>query len=288
MWRKTVTLQSPYNFDQVLERLALDPLNCVDIKGRKIQVPLIINKKPIVITVQGIGTFIEPAFELSSTHIHNEEAIVYRLSHIFGWNREMEEIQQHFLNTSLQPLFERFAYTPLVLEFDYFACLVRCIIHQQLNLKFATTLTERFVKTYGSEHEGVPFYPTPERVAQIPVEELRTLQFSQRKAEYTIGLAQHITEGHLCLEELQDASDEEITKQLLPLRGIGPWTVQNFLLFGLGRKDMFPKADIGIQRAIQNLFGLETKPDDSYLEKLKQEYKPYNSYASLYLWRSIE
>ncbi len=177
--------------------------------------------------------------------------------------------------------FETYAYTPLILEFDYFACLLRCIIHQQVNLKFATVLTEQFVKTYGTEKNDVFFFPTPERVAKISIEELRGQKFSQRKAEYMIGLAKQIVEGKLNLSKLEKQTEEEISAQLLPVRGIGAWTVQNFLLFGLGRRNMFPKTDIGIQRALQRLFQLDNKPDDALLEQIKQECEPYCSYADV-------
>jgi DNA-3-methyladenine glycosylase II len=288
MWSTTVRLESPYNFQQVLNRLSLDPLNTVHIDTQEIKIPLVLQNERAIITIKGIGNFEEPVFVVSGTNSAGQDEVMKRVSEIFGWNVEMKDIHNHFLSTNLCPLFERFAYTPLVLEFNYFDCLVRCIVHQQLNLKFAFTLTERFVKTYGTKIDDVWFYPPPERVAEIPIEELRTLQFSQRKAEYLIGLAQHIVSGKLNLEELKHLSDEEVEKKLLPLRGIGPWTVQNFLLFALGRANMFPKADIGLQRAVQQLLKLEQKPDDKMLEELKQEWEPYGSYASLYLWRSIE
>ncbi|UOY91706.1 DNA-3-methyladenine glycosylase [Ectobacillus sp. JY-23] len=286
MWRKTVELQNPYNWEQVLQRLAMDPLHAVDIEKSEIKVPLIVNETEIVVSVQGTGPLAAPAFVITSEG--PEEDIIQRISKIFGWQQDMERIHSHFLQTNLRPIFKTFAYTPIVLEFNYFDCLVRCIIHQQLNLKFAFTLTERFVHTYGKQIDGVWFYPTPAVVAKITVEELRALQFSQRKAEYMIHLAQHIVSGHLHLDDLGAMSDEEVMKTLLPLRGIGPWTVQNFLMFALGRPNMFPKADIGLQRAVQQLLGLSQKPDDHMLEELKQQWEPYGSYASLYLWRSIE
>ncbi|MBO9131008.1 DNA-3-methyladenine glycosylase [Bacillus sp. 165] len=288
MWSKTVTLHIPYNFEQVIQRWALDPLNSVNMIQKTVRVPLLINNQQVVVSVQGKGTFEQPLFVLSSYQEIDEEAVLNRIYDIFGWNVSMGEIYEHFLQTSLCPLFERFAYTPLVLEFDYFACLVRCIVHQQLNLKFAYTLTERFVQAYGTQQDGVWFYPRPERVAQIPLEELRSLQFSQRKAEYMIDLAKAITEEKISLESMKSLSDDEIMKELIQLRGIGPWTIQNFLMFGLGRKNMFPKADIGLQNAVKMFFGLDEKPDDTYLENFKKELNPYCSYASLYLWRSIE
>ncbi|MFH4293834.1 hypothetical protein WAJ58_22050, partial [Acinetobacter baumannii] len=91
------------------------------------------------------------------------------------------------------------------------------------------------------------FFPTPEIVANISIEELREQKFSQRKAEYIVGLGQSIASGTLNLASIETRAEEEVSAQLLPIRGIGTWTVQNFLMFGLGRKNMFPKADIGIQ-----------------------------------------
>ncbi|ETT86102.1 DNA-3-methyladenine glycosylase family protein [Bacillus mycoides] len=287
MWSEHVTLEYPYHFEEVLKRLSFDPLNVIQLDEKVIYVPLFIDEEQIVVRLQGIGTVQNPQFWISS-QAGDQEKVMKRMRSIFHWNEPFQNIQNHFLNTSLRPLFETYAYTPIILEFDYFASLLRCIIHQQINLKFATVLTDQFVKRYGTEKNGVFFFPTPERVANISIEELREQKFSQRKAEYIVGLAKHIVGGKLDLARIQNETEEEVSAQLLPIRGIGAWTVQNFLMFGLGRKNMFPKADIGIQRAVQGLFQLDNKPDDAFLEKVKQECEPYCSYAALYLWKSIE
>ncbi|PFL62282.1 DNA-3-methyladenine glycosylase [Bacillus cereus] len=287
MWSEHVTLEYPYHFEEVLKRLSFDPLNVIQLDEKVIYVPLCIDEEQIVVRLQGIGTVQNPQFWISS-QAGDQEKVMKRMRAIFHWNEPFQDIQNHFLNTSLRPLFETYAYTPIILEFDYFACLLRCIIHQQINLKFATVLTEQFVKRYGTEKNGVFFFPTPEIVANISIEELREQKFSQRKAEYIVGLGRSIVSGTLNLASIETRENEEVSAQLLPIRGIGTWTVQNFLMFGLGRKNMFPKADIGIQRAVQGVFQLDDKPDDAFLEKVKQECEPYCSYAALYLWKSIE
>lgn len=287
MWSEHVTLEYPYHFEEVLKRLSFDPLNVIQLDEKVIYVPLCIDEEQIVVRLQGIGTVQNPQFWISS-QAGDQEKVMKRMRAIFHWNEPFQDIQNHFLNTSLRPLFETYAYTPIILEFDYFACLLRCIIHQQINLKFATVLTEQFVKRYGTKKNGVFFFPTPEIVANISIEELREQKFSQRKAEYIVGLGRSIVSGTLNLASIETRTDEEVSAQLLPIRGIGTWTVQNFLMFGLGRKNMFPKADIGIQRAVQGVFQLDDKPDDAFLEKVKQECEPYCSYAALYLWKSIE
>ncbi|MBE5108721.1 DNA-3-methyladenine glycosylase 2 family protein [Bacillus thuringiensis] len=287
MWSEHVTLEYPYHFEEVLKRLSFDPLNVIQLEEKVIYVPICIEEEQIVVRLQGIGTVQNPQFWISS-QTGDSKKVMKRMRAIFHWDDPFQDIQNHFLNTSLRPLFERYAYTPIILEFDYFACLLRCIIHQQINLKFATVLTEQFVKRYGTEKNGVFFFPTPERVANISIEELREQKFSQRKAEYIVGLGKSIARGTLDLASIENETEEEVSAQLLPIRGIGAWTVQNFLMFGLGRKNMFPKADIGIQRAVQGVFQLDDKPDDAFLEKVKQECEPYCSYAALYLWKSIE
>ncbi|MBM7587519.1 DNA-3-methyladenine glycosylase II [Bacillus pakistanensis] len=277
----------PYNFDRVLERLSLDPLNCVNQGERWVKIPYY-GEQDEVITVQALGDTDYPKFKIFFSENSNREAQSKHIHHIFKWDTALSDIQVHFLKTDLKPIFEKHLGTPLVLEFNPYASIIKSIIHQQLNLSFAHTLTKRFVEKYGRYKEGVWFYPRPEEAAEIPVEELRELQFSQRKAEYVIGFSEKVASGELNLEELSKKSDEEIIKELVKIRGIGPWTAENFLLFALGRPNLFPKADIGIQNAVKKIYGMDRKPTIEELEKWSFSWHPYLSYASLYLWRSIE
>lgn len=285
---RILPVTGPYNFDLVLSRLALDPLHKVDFDKRSVKVPLVIGREQVVIVVIAVGTTEEPAFQLEGIADVNEEAIIRELTRIFQWDSCLIEVHEHFQLTQLQELFNSHFGTPLVLDFHPYNCIVKCIIHQQLNLKFAYTLTERFVKTYGFEKDGAWFYPAPERVASLTVEDLRELQFSTRKAEYIIDISREIATGRLSLESLFDKTDEEIMKELIVYRGIGQWTIQNVLMFGLGRKNLFPIADIGVQNALKKLLGLESKPTKEQMEEMIPAWEPYLSYASLYLWRSIE
>lgn len=281
---KTIQITGPYNFDLVLDRLALDPLHAVHQKNRSVKVPLVINHSPQVAEVTAIGTTENPVFTVSGTN----EAGVAMLSDIFQWKIDLQQIHQHFQKTTLKSLFQEHYGTPLVLEFDPYACLLKCIIHQQLNMAFAHTLSERFVKTFGFMKDGAWFYPTPEKIAQLTTSDLRELQFSGRKAEYVIGVAEKAAQGEIDFDKIRKLSDQEISDILIKLRGVGPWTIQNFLMFGLGRPNLFPFADIGIQNALKKQFGLTEKPSQADIEHLIQGWEPYLSYASLYLWRSIE
>lgn len=288
MWQERVEIQSPYDFSRVLERLSLDPLSNIDIEKQKIIVPLYVDDIPVPVSVQSIGIKERPSFLVAAEHNDLKERIIERISEIFQWKTPLTPIHNHFLNTELRDIFIQHEGTPLILDFDPYFCLMKCLIHQQLNLKFAFCLTERFVKTFGREINGIWFYPRPEEVAELTYDQLRELQFSYRKAEYVIDTSKLIADGKLDLEQLRNASDEEVAKTLLPIRGIGPWTVQNFLLFGFGRPNLFPKADIGLQNAIKKLFNLKDKPSYEQMDELSKHWEPYLSYASLYLWRSIE
>lgn len=285
MWTETIYVQGPYNFDLVLDRLKLDPLHVIDLEQKVMKVPLYIDKEPNVIHVQAYdaSTF----FIKGKSDVHKSKA-VEQIKKIFHWHQPLTDIAAHFQKTDLKSLFKEHYGTPIVLDFDYYSCIVRCIIHQQLNLSFAHKLTERYVQTFGEKIDGVCFFPTPKRAAQLTVSELRDIQFSTRKAEYLIGLSEKVASGQLLLEKLALQSDQEIMDTLIKIRGIGRWTVENFLLFGLGRPNLFPKADIGIQNAIKKLYKLEQKPTQEEMETYSKNWSPYLSYASLYLWRSVE
>ncbi len=279
-------LTAPYHFDSVLDRLHMDPLNNVDLVLRSVQVPLYINDSPIVYTVENVGVVNEPKVVVSGSGF-KEEGIA-RLSEIFQWHVSLAEIDHHFTGSDLKEIFHAHRGTPLILDFGLYDCLMRCLIHQQLNMSFAMTLTKRFADHYGELVDGVRFFPRPDRVASLTVTELRELQFSTKKAEYVIGISQDIVSGKLDLAALSSLPDNEIADRLIKLRGVGNWTVGCFLLFGLGRQNLMPFADIGIQNALKICYGLDEKPTVPQMEQYSKDWSPYLSYASLYLWRSIE
>ncbi|RSK26075.1 DNA-3-methyladenine glycosylase 2 family protein [Bacillus sp. HMF5848] len=284
MWEQRIDIQGPYDFDRVLSRLALDPVHKVDMRQRTVEVP--IYKVGVVGKVQAKGTTDQPSFILQADG--HEKLVMQELSRIFQWQTRLSDIDQHFSNTTLASIFAEHKGTPIVLDFSPYSCLLKCIIHQQLNLAFAFTLTQRFVEKFGHTKDGVYFYPSPQEVSNLAYDQLRELQFSMRKAEYVIDTSRKIAEGELNLEALEKLNDAVVIREITKIRGIGPWTAQNFLMFGLGRANLFPTADIGIQNALKKHFGLNDKPTIAQMEEWSQPWHPYLSYASLYLWRSIE
>lgn len=288
MWHETLELSTPYDFDYILLRLQMDQLNYSNVQERKIFVPLRFGEKKTIATVTSLGTTKAPIFEIEGNSLELKPLVMKRLEDIFGWKQDIIGVQSFFLQTDLADLFTTYSATPLVREFDSFGNLMKTIIHQQLNIAFAQTLTLRFVQNYGEEVDGIWFFPTPERVANITYEELQALQFSRRKAEYVIDTARKIVNGEIDLTLLEHESDESVMSTLIKLRGVGPWTAQNWLMFSLGRPDLFPAADIGIQNALKIYFNMEKKPTIEQMELWTEAWKPYRSYAAMTLWRSIE
>jgi DNA-3-methyladenine glycosylase II len=276
-----IELPYVYDFDRALDRLSLDPLHAVDLGEKSVKVPM---PEGNSVTVKALGTAEKPVFSIEGAKAGQE----MKIKELFHFHKSLEPVNDHFKETNLSHLFEQHRGTPLIREFSLYGSLMKSIIHQQLNLSFAHTLTSRFVQTFGEEREGVWFYPEPGAIARLEVEALRKLQFSTRKAEYVIGLSKAIAEGKLDMDEMEAKTDEEIAAELIAYRGVGPWTAQNFLLFGLGRPNLFPLADIGLQNALKIQWQLPEKPKAEEILRHLPKWSPYLSYAALYLWRSLE
>jgi DNA-3-methyladenine glycosylase II len=282
-----IQLKGPYHYHRVLERLSYDPIHVIEKEANLIKVPLEMYGNLVIATVSFTGDIETPVCHIDLPPDYIEEG-VRRIKEIFQLEVPLQEVNSHFLQTDLAPLFKQYSGMPLICDFDLYSCMMKTIIHQQLNIRFAYTLTERFVKQFGTEKDGVWVYPSAETVSKLDYEDLRNLQFSQRKAEYVIDTSKLIAEGKLDLNELAIMSDEECIEELVKVRGIGYWTAENILLFGLGRQNLFPVKDIGIQNALKNLYNLEEKPTIEKMLCYSEGWSPYKSYASLYLWESLD
>jgi DNA-3-methyladenine glycosylase II len=139
-----------------------------------------------------------------------------------------------------------------VRQFDLFAALIRCVSAQQVNLRWATTTRRRLAEAFGDRHvlDGHAVYSlNPARVARADVAELRALQFTTRKAEYIIAIAEAIGTGMLDLPMLAELPDEEVIARLTAIRGVGRWTAEWILARTLGRPAVVA-GDLGVRKAI--------------------------------------
>ena len=165
---------------------------------------------------------------------------------------------------------------------DPFVTLCRAIISQQLSGRAASTITERLESLFDSD------VLTPEGILATPHETLRSLGLSRQKQASLKDLANKTSDGSLQLAVLSTLSDDEVTRQLTQVRGIGVWTAEMFLIFFLGRLDIFPVGDLGIRKAIQRVYGYKKMPAVSTMYRHARKWAPYRTIATWYLWESYD
>jgi DNA-3-methyladenine glycosylase II len=164
----------------------------------------------------------------------------------------------------------------------HFDHVVRSIVGQQLSGKAAQTIYRRVLDLRGGRR------PTPADFLKLPAATLRAAGLSHRKVEYVKELARRTHDGSLPIMKIHEMDDAAVMQTLVSVRGIGPWTAQMVLMFRLGRPDVFPELDLGVQKAVQKLRRMRKLPTPAQVTKLGRAYAPYRTYAAWYLWRSLE
>src|SRR5699024_10199352 len=129
--------------------------------------------------------------------------------------------------------------------------------------------------------------PTPEAVAALPDDRLRSVGLSTQQLRYMRDLCARVQDGSLALHALDVMPDEEVVAALTAVKGIGRWTAEMFLMFRLHRPDVLPVGDLGIVRAVQRAYRLRKAPTADRLMKLGESWRPYRSVACWYLWASL-
>ena len=119
-------------------------------------------------------------------------------------------------------------------------------------------------------------------------EQIRSAGVSPQKARYILDLAANVQDGRVDLRQIGRFSDERVIEQLTKVKGIGRWTAQMFLIFSLGRLDIFPHDDLGVRKAIRNRYGLNELPDKETSCSIAEKWRPFASVASWYCWRSLD
>lgn len=164
----------------------------------------------------------------------------------------------------------------------HFDAVCRSIIYQQLSGKAAATIHARVLDLYGGRS------PLPAELASTADERLRSVGLSRQKLSYLKDLAGRVAANELPIETLHELSDDAVIDALVSVKGVGRWTAQMFLMFRLGRPDVLPELDLGIQKAVQRAYRLRKRPLPHRVLKIGSVWKPYRTVASWYLWRSLE
>lgn len=191
----------------------------------------------------------------------------------------------------LRPLIQEFRGLRLIGFPDLFEALAWAVIGQQITLSFAYTLKRRFVERYGRSRDvdGITYWTFPEAmtVAALEPDELRSLQFSTRKAEYIIGIAREIVDGTLSKHELSGETPDAIHERLLRLRGVGEWTAEYVRMKCFQDRTAFPVADAGLHQALRRQLGRSDKLSADEVRSYGERFAGWEAYATFYLWRSL-
>lgn len=213
---------------------------------------------------------------------------------VFGTRAEMAQLEE---DVAADPVFaavaRRFRGLRPVLIADPFETLVWAILGQQINVVFAAKLKRALIERFGTrvraDGHDLRLFPEPETLARLDhARDLRPLQFSRQKSEYTIAVARAIADGRLDLEALRAAPPDEALARLMELKGIGRWTAEYMLLRGFGHRDAIPAADGGLKRAVGTAYGLGRLAAEAEVRALAQAWAPWRGYAAFYWWFTLQ
>ena len=166
---------------------------------------------------------------------------------------------------------------------DYFLSLLRSIVFQQVSGKAANTIFKRFIKLIPKNSKI-----TPKEVLKLDKNDIRNTGIPLQRTNYIINLAEYFEKNSLQKKDFDVMTDQEVRDELLQIKGIGPWTVDMFLIFTLNRMDVLPHTDLGIKKAFKIMFNLDDLPSKNEMETYSKIWKPYRTLACWYLWRLDE
>ena len=164
---------------------------------------------------------------------------------------------------------------------NYFAALSKSIIYQQLNGKVAKIIYTRFVSLFKKDN------PTPGDYLKIETSVLKSIGLSRQKIGYINNISIFFIENNNKVQ-FKTASNQEICKKLIAIKGIGQWTIDMFMMFTLCKADILPVGDLGIKKGFKKLYNLKDLPSESYMKKMAIPWRPYRTIACCYLWMILD
>jgi len=183
----------------------------------------------------------------------------------------------------MEKLIDKFGPPNFNLMNNYYESLIRSIVYQQLSGKAASIIYERFLDLFVFD-----IYPEPKDILAVSIETLRSSGLSYQKVNYIRDLSEKWQDGTMNLTDIDSMTDEEISSELIKVKGIGQWTADMFLMFTLGRPDVFPFGDLGIQKGVMNLTNMNRLPTQKEMERKTKKWQPYRTVAAWYLWKLVD
>jgi DNA-3-methyladenine glycosylase II len=281
-----------FSFEEALWFLDRNLDDCMhEVSGNVVRKLLTCEGKPVLIELSSSGNAI--LINAVKGKITDEDAVIKYAGEWLDVDRDIAPFYRLLKKdrelTRLSVLFRGLHIVGIP---DLFETLVWCIIGQQINLEFAYKVKRALVEKYGSSvgFGGKRYYlfPPPQLVAALPLEDLRALQLTMRKAEYIRGVAELFAQDLLSRKRLEALPNEEqMLNELLKIRGIGEWTANYTLMKSLRAMDRVPYGDAGINIALNRLKGIPKKNNRKEVEEVFNSFPGWKTYLVYYLWRSL-
>ncbi|BCJ85766.1 DNA-3-methyladenine glycosylase family protein [Effusibacillus dendaii] len=297
MLKITVRPPAPFDFRHLFDRLAQSSNRVLyRITDNSVLRLFLIDGRPILAELRSTGTVEQPEITITAWNTENQgqaEKVFALCTHIFSLNRPLWSFYKTAAENDpvLHRLTEKHRGIHMLLEPGIEEAMILSIIGQQVNLTFAANLKHALVELCSEPFiwKGQTFYAFPqlERIASLSYEDLRKLKYSQRKAEYVIDFARLVVSGTFRSDVIARLSNDEAIEEMAKLRGIGRWTAECVLLFGIGRPDVLPALDIGLRNAVQLFYQLPNQPTETDIRKMALAWSGWESYATYYLWAAL-
>lgn len=205
---------------------------------------------------------------------------------VMGFDQELRSAEKHLAKNDkrLVLVIKTAGHCRLKPHSDHYGELVSSIVGQQLSAKAGAVIWRRLLDLFGGR------MPTPKQLIEADSDKIRAAGVSRPKISYMKDLAAHVLDKRLDLERISTMPNNQLIEQLTAVKGIGEWSAHMFMIFGLGRLDVLPVGDLGIRKAIMELYGLKKLPEPPAIVTISNENKwhPYESVAAWYLWQSLD
>ena len=194
------------------------------------------------------------------------------------------------LNKSIEHLSNDNKFKVLINKYDrptfvkndnYFNALSKSIVYQQLSGKVAKVIYNRFLDLFENRE------PDLQVIINLKDSKLREIGLSKQKTEYIKGLSKYFYKEGKSIN-FPSLTNQEISKELIKIKGIGQWTVDMFLMFTMFRTDILPVADLGIKKGFKELFNLKELPSEKVMINKSKKWQPYRTIACCYLWKLVD
>jgi len=300
MWEKNesrwLRKTADFNFLDVLVYLNRNPkevLHQVDLENRCVTKAVSIDGKNIIIRISNQDDYLSLEFLSGDVDADTKIKVGCYVDEWFDLNRDLEPFYQLASKDHLiSEVVSSYKGLRIIGVEDLFEALCWAIMGQQISLHVAYSLKQKLVTTFG---ESVNFknktywlFPTPEKIESISLEDLREISFTQRKAEYVLGVAKLMKAGSLSREQFEGHSLEQMEKELTAIRGIGKWSANYVIMRCFRHPDAFPLADVGLHNALKKLLNRDEKPGMQEIELLAENWTGWRAYATFYLWRTLQ